>query len=851
VELEMISDKSNRELREHSAVPILLGDPAFEMGAQRTEEALLKAGALQNAIFNSANFSSIATDANGVIQIFNVGAERMLGYTADEVMNKITPADISDPQEVIARAKALSAELGTPIAPGFEALVFKASRGIEDIYELTYFRKDGSRFPAVVSVTALRDAQNVIIGYLLIGTDNTARKQAEEALLKAGALQSAIFNSANFSSIATDANGVIQIFNVGAERMLGYTADEVMNKITPADISDPQEVIARAKALSAELGTPIAPGFEALVFKASRGIEDIYELTYFRKDGSRFPAVVSVTALRDAQNVIIGYLLIGTDNTARKQAEEALLKAGALQSAIFNSANFSSIATDANGVIQIFNVGAERMLGYTADEVMNKITPADISDPQEVIARAKALSAELGTPIAPGFEALVFKASRGIEDIYELTYFRKDGSRFPAVVSVTALRDAQNLIIGYLLIGTDNTARKQVEAEQKKLDQRLRDQQFYTRSLIESNIDALMTTDPLGIITDVNKQMEALTDCTRDELIGAPFKNYFTNPERAEAGIALVLSAKKVSDYELTALSRDGKKTDVSYNATTFYDRDRKLQGVFAAARDVTDRKRVAETLRLYSDKLERSNRELQDFAQVASHDLQEPLRKILAFGDRLQSKAAESLDDDCRDYLRRMCSAAARMQTLITDLMAFSRIEIKGQSFIPTDLGVIAKEVMADLETRIDEAGAKVQIEELPTIDADPMQMRQLLQNLIGNSLKYFREGVPPVVRIYSQKQQPENLVSANESDSREVCQILVADNGIGFDEKYLDRIFNVFQRLHKKGEYEGTGVGLAICRKIVDRHGGAITARSTPGEGTTFVVTLPITRMKEIEVS
>jgi len=364
----------------------------------------------------------------------------------------------------------------------------------------------------------------------------------QEALLKTGALQNAILNSANFSSIATDEKGVIQIFNVGAERMLGYTAAEVMNKITPADISDPQEVIARAKALSVELGTPITPGFEALVFKASRGIEDIYELTYFRKDGSRFPAVVSVTALRDAQDAIIGYLLIGTDNTARKQAEEALLKAGALQSAIFNSANFSSIATDAKGVIQIFNVGAERMLGYTAAEVMNKITPADISDPQEVIARAKALSVELGTPITPGFEALVFKASRGIEDIYELTYFRKDGSRFPAVVSVTALRDAQDAIIGYLLIGTDNTARKQVEEERRKLDQRLRDQQFYTRSLIESNIDALMTTDPSGIITDVNKQMEALTGCTRDELIGAPFKNYFTDPERAEAAIKLVLS---------------------------------------------------------------------------------------------------------------------------------------------------------------------------------------------------------------------------------------------------------------------------------------------------------------------
>src|SRR3977135_2916149 len=237
----------------------------------------------------------------------------------------------------------------------------------------------------------------------------------------------------------------------------------------------------------------------------------------------------------------------------------ALLKTGALQNAIFNSANFSSIATDEKGVIQLFNVGAERMLGYAAAEVVDKITPADISDPQELIARARTLSLELATTITPGFEALVFKAARGIEDIYELTYIRKDSSRFPAVVSVTALRDDQDAIIGYLLIGTDNTARKQVEAEQKLLDQRLRDQQFYTRSLIESNIDALMTTDPLGIITDVNKQMEALTGSTRDELIGAPFKSYFTDPERAEAGVNLVLSKKKVTDYELTACALDGK----------------------------------------------------------------------------------------------------------------------------------------------------------------------------------------------------------------------------------------------------------------------------------------------------
>src|SRR5258705_355100 len=315
---------------------------------------------------------------------------------------------------------------------------------------------------------------------------------------------------------------------------------------------------------------------------------------------------------------------------------EALLQTGALQSAIFNSANFSSIATDANGVIQIFNVGAERMLGYSAADVVNKITPADISDPKELIARAKALSLELGTPITPGFEALVFKASRGIEDIYELTYIRKDGSRFPAVVSVTALRDAQDAIIGYLLIGTDNTARKQIEEERMKLDQRLRDQHFYTRSLLESNIDALMTTDPRGIITDVNKQMEKLTGSTRDELIGAPFKNYFTDSSRAEAGINQVLSEGKVTNYELTARARDGTLTVVSYNATTFHHRGRILQGGFAAARDVTELKLFEQRLQQKNGELEEASRMKSEFLANMSHELRTPLNAIIGFSEVL-----------------------------------------------------------------------------------------------------------------------------------------------------------------------------------------------------------------------
>jgi PAS domain S-box-containing protein len=658
--------------------------------------------------------------------------------------------------------------------------------------------------------------------------------RSEATLLAAGALQNAIFNSANFSSIATDAKGVIQIFNVGAERMLGYTAAEVMNKITPADISDPREVIARAEELSLELGTPITPGFEALVFKASRGIEDIYELTYIRKDGSRFPAVVSVTALRDEQDAIIGYLLIGTDNTARKLAEEALLKAGALQSAIFNSANFSSIATDAKGVIQIFNVGAERMLGYTAAEVMNKITPADISDPQEVIARAEELSLELGTPITPGFEALVFKASRGIEDIYELTYIRKDGSRFPAVVSVTALRDEQDAIIGYLLIGTDNTARKQIEADQKQLSQRLRDHQFYTRSLFESNIDAIMTTDPAGIITDVNKQMEVLTGCTRDELIGAPFKNYFTDPERAEKSTRLVLREKKVTDYELTARARDGRETVVSFNATTFYDRDRKLQGVFAAARDITERKRLDQVLHEKNIELENAklvaesaNRSKSEFLSSMSHELRSPLNAILGFAQLLESGSPPPTSEQ-KASIEQILKAGWYLLELINEILDLALIE-SGRlslSLEPMSLVEIMLECQAMIEPQAQKGGIEIRFPQLECscfIRADRTRVKQVLLNLLSNAIKYNR---------------PRGTVEVTcTTISAQRIRINVHDSGEGLSAENIALLFQPFNRLGQEGTAEeGTGIGLVVSKRLVELMGGKIGVESTVGTGSIF---------------
>src|SRR5579863_5985074 len=547
-----------------------------------------------------------------------------------------------------------------------------------------------------------------------------------------------------------------------------------------------------------------------------------------------FPVIGRRVMLLNARKLQAGHhgellVLAMEDVTARKRAEEELLKAGALQSAIFNSANFSSIATDEKGVIQIFNVGAERMLGYAAADVMNKITPADISDPQEVIARAKALSSELGTTITPGFQALVFKASRGIEDIYELTYIRKDGSRFPAIVSVTALRDDQGAIIGYLLIGTDNTARKQVEAEQMKLDQRLRDQQFYTRSLIESNIDALMTTDPAGIITDVNKQMEALTGCTRDELIGAPFKNYFTDPEGAEAGIKRVLGESKVTDYELTARARDGKETVVSHNATTFHDRDRKLRGVFAAARDVTERKR-------YEQSLQQANRAKSVFLANMSHEIRTPMNAILGFSQLMLRD--RDLTARQSQYLGTINRSGEHLLALINDILEMSKIEA-GRTTLNSstfDLPVLLKDLEMMFRVRTDEKKLSFSVEMIGDVPqyivTDINKLRQVFINLLGNAVKFTEQGGIGL-RVRADR----------EGATGHRLRVEVEDTGQGISPDDQANLFRHFEQT-KTGQEAGTGtgLGLAISREFVRLMGGAITLTSQVGKGSVFVIHLPL---------
>ena len=530
-----------------------------------------------------------------------------------------------------------------------------------------------------------------------------------------------------------------------------------------------------------------------------------------------------------------------TDDTgprAEARRRGALLKSGALQKAILASANFSSIATDEKGVIQVFNVGAERMLGYAAADVIDRVTPADISDPDEMVLRAQALSLELGTTIEPGFEVLVFKASRGIEDIHQLTYLCKNGSRLPALVSVTALRDAQDLIIGYLLIGTDNTARKEVEAAQERLDQRLRDQQFYTRSLIESIVDALLITDPAGIISDVNDQTEALTGRTRDELIGTPFQDHFTEPLRAQECIARVLTQKQVNDYELTARAADQRTTLVSCNATPFYDRDRMLRGVIAVARDVTERQRLDHALQETAKALEAAkvtaesaNAAKSEFLSNMSHELRSPLNAILGFAQLMDSGAPRPTLAQ-KDSIDQILHAGWYLLELINEILDLALIE-SGKLSMSLEPIALA-EVLADCQSMVEPHARKSGVSlDFGTngcavvVRADRTRLKQVVVNLLSNAIKYNREGGKVEVRCGA--------------GSAGRVRVSVRDTGKGLTPEKLAQLFQPFNRLGQEGGVEeGTGIGLVVSKRLVELMGGVIGVKSRVGVGSQFWVDL-----------
>ncbi len=410
-------------------------------------------------------------------------------------------------------------------------------------------------------------------------------------------------------------------------------------------------------------------------------------------------------------------------------------------------------------------------------------------------------------------------------------------------------------------------------ARRERSEEALREGEAKYRTLVEQ-IPAVTYIEELDVgerewnIVYVSPQVEALLGYTPEEYLSEPkIWERLLYPDDRERVLAEEARTKETGEpfgVQYRIFTRTG---DVAWiRDETILVRDEEGRSLFrqGVMYDITDQKRAEEEVRrlneglerrvaertaqleAYAEKLQRSNRELQDFAYIASHDLQEPLRKVLTFGDRLKAKYGEALGEQGRDYVERMEGAAARMRDLVDDLLTLSRVTTEARPFAPVDLTEVAREAVSDLEARIEEVGGHVEVHELPTIEADRLQMRQLLQNLIGNALKFHkRSGEAPVVKVRPEISEERRGARDAGSARNELCRITVEDNGIGFDEEHLERIFMPFQRLHGRDVYEGTGMGLAICRKVVERHGGKITAEGAPGRGATFTVTLPMVQL------
>jgi PAS domain S-box-containing protein len=641
---------------------------------------------------NSIGDAVIATDGQARVTRLNPVAEKLTGWTQSAAAGR----PVGEVFRVVNKETRLPGTI-----PVIETLAHGTIQGLAN--HTVLIAADGSERDIADSCAPIRDRDGRVVGAVLVFRDVSEDYAAQQALRDSAALVAAILNTVVDGIITLHSHGgIVETVNPAAEQMFGYSAADLIGQDFGMLIPE----LAR--------GQQQASLEDYLASDAARAIGRGREVIGRRKDGSLFPLEIAASEMwLGGQRYFTGIL---RDITARKQAEAALLKAGALQSAISNSANFSSIATDARGVIQIFNVGAERMLGYTAADVIDQITPADISDPQELIARAGILSVEFATPIAPGFEALVFKASRGIGDVYELTYIRKDGSRLPAEVSVTSLRDPLGATIGYLLIGTDNTERKRVEAERALLDQ---------------------------VLQDKNAELES--------------------------------------------------------------------------ARCVAERANLAKS----------------EFLSSMSHELRTPLSAILGFAQLIESGTPQPTILQKRS-IDQILKAGWYLLELINEILDLALIESGKLSLSvePVSLSEVMYECEAMVEAQALRRGIGVAFSslEMPCfVNADRTRVKQVLINLLSNAIKYNRVG--GTVTVECTPHLPDSI------------RISVRDTGAGLTPSQLAQLFQPFNRLGQKAnDEEGTGIGLVVCKRLVELMGGVIGVESTVGKGCVFWIELDL---------
>ncbi len=619
--------------------------------------------------------------------------------------------------------------------------------------------------------------------------DAMQRQRAQEAL-KEGEMQKSsslyarsLIEASPDPLVTISAEGKITDVNKATERVTGCTRDKLIGSDFSDYFTEPQK--ARAGYMK--------------VF--SEGTVRDYPLAIQHVSGKITYVLYNASLYRNEEGEVQGVFAAARDITLRKEAEDQLRRASLYARSLLEASLDPLVTIDADGKITDVNRATEDVTECTRQELIG----SDFSDYFTEPEKARA-----------GYKQ-VFKL--GFVRDYPLAIRGKTGKVTEVLYNATVYRNEAGQIQGVFAAARDITERKIAEEKLLSASQ-------YARSLLEASLDPLVTISADGKITDVNQATEDVTGYSREQLIGSDFSDYFTEPEKARAGYKQVFTDGFVKDYQLAIRHRNGKVTDVLYNASVYQNAEGEVQGVFAAARDITQRIAMENELRQTMDKLKQSNAELEQFAYVASHDLQEPLRMVASYVQLLERRYKGRLDGDADEFIGYAVDGANRMRALIDDLLTYSRVGRLGKPFEPVDLNKTMAVVLQNLSATIDDSNAQVTYDKLPVVKADGGQLAQLFQNLIGNAIKFHG------------KEKPKVHISVKEQDSQYL--FAVKDNGIGINPEYYERLFKIFQRLHTREEYPGSGIGLAICKKIVERHGGRIWVESQSGIGSTFYFTL-----------
>ncbi len=667
-------------------------------------------------------------------------------------------------------------EISTEEFPSVRAL---KEKGSIQTSEIGIIKEDGSTIWTDVSAAALPFYNEQVV---IITRDVTDRKKAEKALELANAYNRSLIEASLDPLVTIGSDGKINDVNNSTELVTGYSRDKLIGTDFSNYFTEPEKA---------------REGYQQVFQK---GLVRNYPLEIRHKDGHTTPVLYNASVYRDENGKVIGVFAAARDITERRKAEE---KIRTLANAVESSED-AILTVSLDGIITSWNRGAEQIYGYSAEEIMGK--DISILEPNNIKGEIKRLIGRI-------------KQGKGSRH-YETLRLKKDCTIINMSITLSPVFDVSGKLASFSAIARDIT-------ERRKAEEALRLSSIYNRSLIEASLDPLVTIGPDGKITDVNEATELVTGYSRNVLIGTDFSNYFTRPEEARKGYQQVFREGSVLDYALEIQHRNGKLTPVLYNASIYKNESGGVIGIFAAARDITEQKKAERMLEMKLEELARSNAELEQFAYVASHDLQEPLRMIASYLQLLQRKYQGKIDDKADKYIHFAVDGASRMQNLINDLLEFSRVTTRARDFESVDCDFVLNQVLSNLEVPIKENEVAISYDPLPEITADNVQLAQVFQNLISNAIK-FRSEEAPRIHISVKKETDQWLFS-------------VQDNGIGIDPKYSEKIFEVFKRLHRKEEYPGTGIGLSICKKIVERHRGHIWVESELGKGSTFRFTLP----------